>query len=597
MGHDVDVYLNAPSADAFVPLISSCDWAMRVYTDRSFRVDEYDFGMSLYGRRQLLRMFPPGLCLKVEKRHARKQSETEANMECARALGYSGPTPRASLTTAGAKADVPEGAVVVHAGCDPSALVKRWPHWRDVCERLRDAGRHVIVVGTSSDRSDEGWETRFDARFDLKLTNLLAVLSGADVYLGNDSGVGHMAASTGMRGLLLFGPSDPIKNAPNSTVMRVMAAEAEDGEERDVNAKRPVPVDRLTLDQVWGQIDEILANPKRDPERILPDRLTDDSPELRWDRYTDMTRQQAPRPVLFDSGAIEPAPKVSVVIPTYNRADNVWRCVESALNQTFQDIEVLVVDDGSSDETLDRFTPAPDRVRFIRQENAGASAARNTALRMARGEWIALLDSDDEWAKDKLEKQFDACGSSYVACATQHWHINRDGSKQIKPERLPGVDHAPIVDLYRNLSLKTSSLLFRRHLLDKVGLFNERYPISNDWDFFLRLARAVGHAGFTMVAEPLVTVHRSDDSLSKSNRTRALHEALTRIQMVNALLMNHDPATTKKLILRAGKKHIELARAWRKQGDIDKARHHAKEAIRSGHRAPGIWRWLRALKG
>src|SRR5277367_6259308 len=115
-------------------------------------------------------------------------------------------------------------------------------------------------------------------------------------------------------------------------------------------------------------------------------------------------------------------PKVSVVIPTYNRADKVRKSVESVLAQSFTDLEVIVVDDGSSDETEQTLKQAfGDRIRYYFQTNQGASVARNRGIEEARGEWIAFLDSDDLWEKEKIEWQLKAmerfgpqCGGCYT---------------------------------------------------------------------------------------------------------------------------------------------------------------------------------------
>ena len=97
-------------------------------------------------------------------------------------------------------------------------------------------------------------------------------------------------------------------------------------------------------------------------------------------------------------------PKISVVIPTYNREDKVRKAIESALAQSFTDLEVIVVDDGSSDDTGQAFSETfGDRIRYYFQANQGASVARNKGIEEARGEWIAFLDSDDVWEKEKLE--------------------------------------------------------------------------------------------------------------------------------------------------------------------------------------------------
>ena len=106
----------------------------------------------------------------------------------------------------------------------------------------------------------------------------------------------------------------------------------------------------------------------------------------------------------------EKTPKVSVIIPTYNRAHLVGRAIRSVLNQTYQDFEIIVVDDGSTDNTEEVVKSFNDpRIRYIRhEENKGAAAARNTGIKAAKGKFIAFQDSDDEWLPKKLEKQMEA---------------------------------------------------------------------------------------------------------------------------------------------------------------------------------------------
>src|SRR5690606_11612627 len=209
--------------------------------------------------------------------------------------------------------------------------VKRWPFWPEICRRITATGRDVIIVGTHDDRSEENWEDEFVSRFHMELPELAALLDVSSLYLGNDSGVGHVASAVGLPGLMLYGPSNPVKNAPNSSVMRTLVAPGEQGEERDVKAARPVPIERLTVEQVWREVEQLLQNPQRDPERALPQRVQD-SPEARWEHYVRMTQAQ-PETTGIEERGQSPAgtvPKVSVVIPSYNRADNLERAVKSA---------------------------------------------------------------------------------------------------------------------------------------------------------------------------------------------------------------------------------------------------------------------------
>lgn len=597
MGHDVDLFINSNLAHKLKPLWEGWDKVGRVFTSTGeFNVRDYDFGVSAYGRRRLTRLFAPGMCLKVESRHVRNQNESNANTELARWLGYAGPTPPQFVQASDRKFDLPERFITIHAGCDPATLkYKNWPHWHALASHLKEAGWTVVAVGTDSDRSAENWEQDFhaDVSFNLSFTDLCALMSQATFHFGNDSGYGHIAAALNLPGMVLFGPTDPVKNRPHSPVMRVVVAEMLNGEERDLHAEHPVPISRLTLDEVWAQAEEVINQPARAEWPMLPERVTD-SVEARWEHYVAMTKGQPEPGGIEESGTAPDSPKVSIVIPTYNRADNVERTVKSALAQTEKSVEVIVVDDGSTDDTPARFANPANRVRFIRKPNGGASSARNVGLRRATGDWIALLDSDDEWTPEKLATQLDAMGAEYVAGASRHVHINADGTKETKPEILPGRDNHLFRDLYENLSLKTSSLIFKRHLLEKVGLFNERFPISNDWDFFLRLARGVNNSGLRCCEQALLTAHRSSDSISKTRRANALEEAYSRICMVNALLHTVDPATIRRHVNRAARKHLELSRAYRKASDKGKAKLHAKEAVRAGLYLKGAWRWLQA---
>lgn len=598
LGHDVDMFVNRHSgekaAEVFADLWRGWPIVGKVFTHRrQFNVRDYDFGLSCYGRKLMPRLFEPGLALAVMQSAVKRQSESEANVELARFLGYSGDTPKSFVLSSDRKFGLPRNAVTIHAGCSAFAAEKRWPRWREVCERLKAEGFHPVVVGTEDDRSADRWEDKFENHFKLSIKDLMALLREAVAHFGNDSGVGHLAAAAGLPGVILYGPTSPIKNAPNSRVLLPLVAAKHEGEEHEQAAKKPVPIDRLTLDEVWAAVARVLQDPQRDPERALPPRRTD-SPEARWRGYIEMTQAQREVEGVVEVSNLPPdfKPRVSVVIPAFNRREAALRAVNSVLAQTEKSVEVLLVDDGSSDGTQEAFAQPPQRVRYLRKPNGGASSARNVGLRRARGEWIALCDSDDEWLPEKLEKQLTADGD---AMGSRHVHVNVDGSRENKPEDLPGRDI--FGDLYWKLALKTSTLVFRRALLEKVGLFNERFPISNDWDFFLRVARETG-GRFTTLPEPLAVIHRSDNSISRGNRYVALEHAYTRICTLNALLWGGGLVSRATMVRRAGAKQLELSRAKLAEGGKrarHKARAHARDAVRAGFWLQGALRFLRAL--
>src|SRR5690606_21074259 len=138
--------------------------------------------------------------------------------------------------------------------------VKRWPFWPEICRRITATGRDVIIVGTHDDRSEENWEDEFVSRFHMELPELAALLDVSSLYLGNDSGVGHVASAVGLPGLMLYGPSNPVKNAPNSSVMRTLVAPGEQGEELDVKAARPGPIERFKGVLVCSDAEHLLLS-------------------------------------------------------------------------------------------------------------------------------------------------------------------------------------------------------------------------------------------------------------------------------------------------------------------------------------------------
>jgi glycosyltransferase involved in cell wall biosynthesis len=197
-------------------------------------------------------------------------------------------------------------------------------------------------------------------------------------------------------------------------------------------------------------------------------------------------------------------PKVSVIIPTYNRGSFIGSTIESILNQTYKDFEVIVIDDGSTDDTEERVKVFGKKVRYIYQENSGPSAARNNAIRNAKGKYIAFCDSDDRFLPKKLEKQMkfirkhNKCRFLY----TYYYNVNAAGeiTKLRKPVSCENQEHLQYCLFIRKFTIRTSTLLVHRDCFKKAGLFNEKYWYSQDWDMWLRLA---GYERGYCLKEPL----------------------------------------------------------------------------------------------
>ena len=215
-------------------------------------------------------------------------------------------------------------------------------------------------------------------------------------------------------------------------------------------------------------------------------------------------------------------PKVSVVIPTYNRADKVGKTIESVLAQTFTDLEVIVVDDGSSDGTGQMLKHAfGDRIRYYFQLNQGVSVARNRGIEEAKGEWIAFLDSDDLWEKEKLEWQFKALGrfgSQCDACYTDVRFLNHSETRTMfqlaqenyRHEGAMGVNTEVLRLLVRpggaGMVVCLSSFLALTSAIRRIGGFALGLLYSQDSEFMFRLAMLTS---FCYVNHPLVLFDRS----------------------------------------------------------------------------------------
>lgn len=181
-------------------------------------------------------------------------------------------------------------------------------------------------------------------------------------------------------------------------------------------------------------------------------------------------------------------PLVSVVIPTYNRDDLVRKAIDSVLAQTHRDYEIVVIDDGSTDRTRDRLGEYGEAVRYFYQQRRGISAARNAGIERSRGDLIALLDSDDYWIPEKLERQVALFGEhpEYGLVASACGSIEQDGT--FRERGRTGRSGWVLEDLFARNYIRTSSVVVRKACIEKVGGFDESLEECEDYDLFLRVA-------------------------------------------------------------------------------------------------------------
>ena len=222
---------------------------------------------------------------------------------------------------------------------------------------------------------------------------------------------------------------------------------------------------------------------------------------------------------------------VSVVIPTFDRQSVLPRALESVLTQTCPVGEVIVVDDGSTDGTAEMVANEFPKVRLIVQENRGVSSARNRGIEAAGGKWLALLDSDDEWRPEKIERQLTVLESrpEQLICHTDEIWIRHH--RRVNPKRKHAKFGGRIFQYCLPLcAMSPSSVLIHRSVFDEIGLFDEEMPACEDYDLWLRIcARYPVH----FLDEPLVVKYGGHpDQLSRRIwgldrfRIRALEKAL-----------------------------------------------------------------------
>ncbi|MGB0133860.1 glycosyltransferase family 2 protein [Dokdonella sp.] len=214
-------------------------------------------------------------------------------------------------------------------------------------------------------------------------------------------------------------------------------------------------------------------------------------------------------------------PDVSAIIPTYNRRELVIRAIHSALAQTREVDEIIVIDDGSTDGTGEALKAAfGDRIISVRQANAGVSAARNRGMAMARGRYIALLDSDDEWMPEKTAKQVDWLEAhpafGMVLCDVERVDIEGRPIDRFRRRDVIREDGWVLPMVLQDPALAPVSAMFRREVYADIGGFDETLATAEDLDFHLRIA---SRWQIGVVEEALARAIRGHDGLSSLSRT------------------------------------------------------------------------------
>ncbi len=267
-------------------------------------------------------------------------------------------------------------------------------------------------------------------------------------------------------------------------------------------------------------------------------------------------------------------PLVSAIIPTFNRGWIICEAVESILNQTYPNIETIVIDDGSTDDTTKKLIPYLDRITYLKQENKGVSAARNLGIKKSSGQMTAFLDSDDLWETDKISCQVDFFQNNPKAmiCQTEEIWI-RNGKRvnpKLKHKKFSGMIFEPSLEL---CLVSPSAVMMKKEVFDRVGMFDESLPACEDYDLWLRISRTIpiflvdkpctikkgGHA------DQLSADHSLDKYRIKSIENLLASNSLTKAQQIAAKKVFKEKCTIygngciKRGKIDEGKHYLDLA--------------------------------------
>lgn len=261
-------------------------------------------------------------------------------------------------------------------------------------------------------------------------------------------------------------------------------------------------------------------------------------------------------------------PLISVIIPTFNRSFFLEKAVNSVLYQSYRNFELFVIDDGSRDNTPEIVKKYKEKIFYVYIKNSGVSKARNTGIKLSRGKYISFLDSDDYWKPEKLEKQVKYMENNPDIFISQTEEIWIRNGVRVNPQKKHKKESGDIFKKSLELcSVTPSSVIIRKDFLKKVGLFDESFPVCEDYDLWLRIAcrYEVG-----LIRDKLVVkLGGHSDQLSQSNwgfdifRIKAIEKILNSIDL---------PPEKKKLAVDELKRKCDiLENGFRKRGKMKEA--------------------------
>ena len=262
---------------------------------------------------------------------------------------------------------------------------------------------------------------------------------------------------------------------------------------------------------------------------------------------------------------------LSIIIPTFNRSELLYRALNSVFMQTYSDYEVIVIDDGSTDGTAEMLQKNFTQVRYFYQSNKGVSASRNKGLELAKGRWIAFLDSDDEWLPHKLEKQISLLKAKpdYKICHTEEiWVRNGVRVNQMKKHRKTGGWIFP--QCLPLCVMSPSSILIHHSVFDSIGNFDTSLPACEDYDLWLRITAKYP---VLYIEEPQIKKYGGhEDQLSKKHWGMDRYRIQALQNIISGETLNNE--NKQKAIAMLLKKCKVFQKGALKRGKIDDVQHY-----------------------
>ncbi|MBM4053175.1 MAG: glycosyltransferase [Planctomycetes bacterium] len=274
-------------------------------------------------------------------------------------------------------------------------------------------------------------------------------------------------------------------------------------------------------------------------------------------------------------------PLVSIIMPTYNCATYLPESIDSVLAQTYEAYEIIVIDDGSTDNTKSVLAPYMEKIRYIDLgRNKGLPTARNLGIESAKGEFIAFLDADDIWMPEKLELSIDQFLKNPDVGMVYSKHINVDSKSRYREGKIKG--KLPSGNIFAQLFFEQnfvicSSVVVRKEVFNKAGLFDYELVNCQDWDMWLRIAfyyKAIG------INTPLVKYRHSSKSLSK-NRDNVLKYQQVVIDKIYNMYKDSENGISKRIYKKRLAAHYsKIGRHYMRMGDASAAKENFRLSLK-----------------